>query len=226
MIFDSLSSEVIKASLVSKLAFSLGFKMISTTLKAEQQHKEVAKGAVITKFEDGTHDHSVDEAAEIAKRRWCTYTDWAETNGYNHSSIEEIAESYVKSSGKPIVKATDEILKLRASISGQSVEALKKAADKLTEVTQAKVQYRIDAIISELSDVKSYANAWYNNDKEDYQGALVHSSCDIEEILTKEWVETNYPVAMQSQIKYWSTYNNWDDAELVMIAADKQLLGL
>lgn len=226
MIFNSLSSEVIKAGLASKLAFSLGFKMISTTIKAKKVQDMALKQRQATNFETGTLDDSPLEEAEIAKRRWCSFSDWANTEGYNFSTIEEIAEAYVKSSGKPQVKASPEIIALRASISGQSVETLQKVADKQAEVTVAKVAYLIQNIMSELSDIKHYANGFYNNDKINQEGTLVHSSVDIEEIITKEWVEENYPLVMKSQINYWTRFNNWDDAELVMIQADKLELGI
>jgi len=218
MKFNDLSSQVIKSSLVGKLAYSLGFKAISSTLKA--------KRPLQLDFESGETDYTPLHEAELAKRKWATFVEWAETYGYDHSSIEEIAAKYVLSSGKPVQATPDNILELRAKASGISLTQLKAQADKARLVTQAKVQYQVDKVIHELSDIQEYANGFYNHDTVADDGTLVHSSVDIEEVITDEWVEANYEKAMQAQVAFWSKYNNWDDAELVLMLSDKQFLGL
>lgn len=218
MIFNDLSSEIVKAGVVSKLAFSLGFKMISATLKA-QQPKELV-------FETGEFDDTPVLEMGKAKRKWATFTEWAETQSFAHSTIQEIAEAYVKSSGKPIQTTPDNILELRAKASGRTLASLKEAAAKQEAVVRAKVQHRVDGIIADLADVKNYSNGWFHHDVEGEDGALHASSMDIEEILLDEWVEQAYEAVAKAQMKYWERFNNWDDAELVLIMADKALLGL
>jgi hypothetical protein len=218
MIFNDLSSEVIKAGVVSKLAFSLGFKMISTTLKAQQPRHFV--------FETGKFDDQPIIDMGIAKRKWATFTEWADTQDFAYSTIEEIAQAYVKSSGKPINPTPDHILELRAKASGKSLASLKQAAAQQEAVVRAKVQARVDSIIADLADVKAYANAWYHHDVEGEDGTLYASSMDIEQILVDEWVEQAYEAVAKAQMKYWERYNNWDDAELCLIMADKALMGL
>jgi hypothetical protein len=68
-----------------------------------------------------------------------------------------------------------------------------------------------------------YTNGYYIND-----GAIgnneetIHedSFIDIEDIIKDSWVIENYPKAVKSQTDYWSKYNNWDDGETILIAAD------
>lgn len=216
MLFDQLSSNVIRAGLVSKLAFSLGYKLISSQLKLKQPRQLKSTDGCFTDEYDYTPEHT----AENAKRIWAEFKAWAESNSYTISSLEDIAGSYIKGTGKPVVKANDEILSLRARVAGKSITGLKQAADKSQLIAQAKIAESVRSIVAELSDINAYANAWYYTGEE---GDI--EMMEISDIIKDDWVEENYPKVVKSQVAYWERYNNWDDTELMFIDADQKLLG-
>ena len=215
MLFNKLSSSVIKSGLVSKLAFSLGYKLIAAQLKLKQPRQ--------LKSDDGCfsneYDYTPENNAELAKRMWVEFKAWAETEDYAISSLEDIAASYVKGTGKPIVKANDEVLSLRAHISGKSIAGVKAAADKSQLIAQGRIAESVKAIVAEFKDINTYANAWYHTGSEGDIEAM-----EISDIIKDEWIEENYEKVVKSQVSYWERYNNWDDTELVFIDADLKLI--
>ena len=217
MLFNQLSSDVIKSGLVSKLAFSLGFKLIASTLKAQRPLNFKSDNGCFT----DEYDYTPLEDAELAKRKWVEFIEWAESNNYSISTIKEIAEAYMKGVGKPIVKATDDILALRAKVAGINVAQIKQAANKTQEVAANKIEEAVHKLVAEFSDIKTYANAWYHTGVHGDDATVL----EIDSIITTEWIEENYPKVLKAQVSYWTRYNNWDDAELILISADQQLLG-
>ena len=216
MLFNQLSSSVIKSGLVSKLAFSLGYKLIASQLKLKQPRQLKSEDGCFTDEYDYTPEHN----AEHAKRVWVEFKAWCESNDYKISTLEDIAGSYIKGTGKPVVKANDEVLSLRARVAGKSVAGIKQAADKSALIAQGKITESVRSIVAELSDITAYANAWYYTGEE---GDI--EMMEINDIIKDEWVEENYPKVLKSQIAYWERFNNWDDVELVFIDADQKLLG-
>lgn len=209
MTFSSLQSEVIKKGLVSKQAFSLGFKLIGAQLKAEQYIPTHKMDMPIDE-----HDDSPLKNMQHAKRLWIALQDYAATHGYEISTLEDVARAYVIGSSKPIVKADAEMLARRARIAGTNEREINESAARSIMKTQAILEEKVNKIVAELSDIHSYANAWLN----------VTEEIDENVLFTKEWLEENYPKIVKAQIRFWQTYNNWDDAELILIEADQALL--
>jgi hypothetical protein len=216
MIFTQLSSSVIRNGLVSKLAFSLGFKLIASHLKAQRPLNFKSENGCFT----NEYDYTPKEEAELAKRKWVEFKEWAESNDYSISTIEEIAEAYMKGVGKPLVKADEAVLSLRARVSGSNVAQVKLAANKAQEQAASKIQEQVARIVAEFSDIKTYANEWYHTGAEGDDSTLM----ELSDIILDDWVAENLPKVIKAQVAYWTKYNNWDDTELVFIEADQQLV--
>lgn len=226
MLFSQLSSELMKASLISKLAYSVGFKAIAASIKAKKPLMPLMEDGC----NEGKMDYSPIEQATQRKKEWACLVEFAQTHSYKIDDIGTIAQAYVKGSGKPIQKVSTDIVNLRAIVSGTSIAGLHHAVDKQREVAIAKTVEMIKGIVSEFSDIGEYANEWYQDDVEDeegnhHSGLLQRESVSIEKILLNDWVVENYPKVVKSQCAYWQRYQNWDDAELIMMAADQQLIG-
>ena len=212
MLFNQLSSEVIKAGLISRFAFSLGFKLIAAAKKAQQPHT--------LNFETGEIDDTPQDSLKQAKRNWAIFKEFAETHNYPISDLKEITAAYAKSTNKPVVTASNDMLVLRAKVSGVSLSALKDRENKERVIAVAKQQEALDKLISDLDDVINYTNAWYYTGEDSDEEHTI----EIEDIIQDSWINDTYPKILKSQVAFWTKYNNWDDVEVVMIAADQELL--
>lgn len=217
MLFNSLSSELIKSQLVAKLAYSVGYKAINAAIQAKKPLQLECIDGCFT----GEFDRSPLVKAQMAKRAWAVLVEFANTHYYTIDPISSIADTYIKGSGKPIQKASTDIINLRASVSGTSITGLHKQEDKQREVLIAKKTEEVQGIITEFSDIAEYANSWYEERSDGLDGI---GAVDLEDILTDDFVIENYPKIVKTQCNFWSKYNNWDDAELIMIASDQELL--
>jgi hypothetical protein len=204
MLFDLLNSEVIKQGLISKLQFSLGYKLIASHLKTLQPPK--------LDFETKEIDTTPLTQAMQAKRKFAEFQDYCATHGYMVSELPEIVASYVNSSNRPVQATNQDIIALRAKISGKSQQDLYEKAEKLNLTLKAKLEEKVHKILSEMQDIHTYIET------ED-------TAMDMDEVILDDWVKLNYEKVLKSQTAYWSRYNNWNDAELVLIEADLQLLG-
>jgi hypothetical protein len=214
MLFTTLSSEVIKAGLVSRFAFSLGFKLIAAAQKANRP-------AVVDPL-SGEMDYTPQDNLKHAKRSWAIFKEFAETHNYPISTLAEIAIAYAKSTNKPVVSASDDMIALRAKVSGISLSALKDRETKERIIAVARQQEALHKLISDLDDMVNYTNAWYENQtgvEGDTEGTM-----EEDDVIPDAWVNDTYPKILKSQIAFWTKYNNWDDAEVCMIAADQELL--
>src|ERR1035437_3591947 len=160
MLFTQLSSELMKASLISKLAYSIGFKAIAASIKA----KKPLVLALENGCNEGNLDYSPIEQATQRKKEWACLVEFAQTHSYKLDDIGTIAQAYVKGSGKPIQKVSTDIVNLRAMVSGLSIAGLHQAVDKQREVAIAKTGELMKGIVSEFSDIGEYANEWYQDD--------------------------------------------------------------
>jgi hypothetical protein len=200
------------------MQFSLGYRMIAATLKAVNPPMD---------FETGAVDEKPAAAAKHAKRMFASFQDYVNTNGYDVDSIDSIIESYIKGTGLQLTQTPDTVINLRAKVSGLNASTLKSKADQAREIAIAKKQEEINKIAAEFKDLTIYNNAYYI-----HSGAISNSDAlevedsyiDIEEIILNDWVAENYPKVLKSQINYWTRFNNWDDAELVLIDSDQQTL--
>jgi hypothetical protein len=217
VLFDKLSSELIKEQLIARFVYTIGFKAINACLKAQPYLKENKPLPLI----DGYIDETILNNATTAKRQWACLQDFAATKGYRIDNIEAVAEAFIKGTGKPTEKTNDHITSLRASVSGMSETALKAQANKQRLTDIAKKEEEVNSIITEFADIKEYANIWYI---ESDLGDVQPNSVDIEDFLSDEWVHETYPKIVKTQCAFWNKYNNWDDAELVLIDADNQLI--
>jgi hypothetical protein len=219
MLFDNLDSIVIKQALMAKLQFSLGYRLIAAVLKANKPP--------VQNFETGLEDDSPKDALKHAKRAFITFNDYCMTHGYQVDTIEAVIESYVKGTGRQPSNIPPETIALRAKIAGMKEDKLKSSADKAREIAIGKQQEQLEKLKAEFMDLTIYANGYYHTDAAlDNSGNNEHedSYLDIDEIITDSWIVENYPKAVASQTKYWSRYNNWDDAEVLLISSDQETL--
>lgn len=219
MLFDQLNSNLIKSGIISRLAFSLGFKLINTAQRAKREriYKPLD-------FELGTPETSAQEEHELARRNWSEFKAYAESNSFPIETLGTIAEAYIRGAGKPITTASPAVLSLRASVSGKTIAGFKASEDKARLVTLAKAEEQVNSIVASMQDLDCYANDFYNHCHIDDFGALVSSSVEIQDIITDEFCLLTYPKILKSQLTFWERFNNWDDAELVLIQADQALL--
>jgi hypothetical protein len=219
MLFNTLESATIKQGVISRLAFSLGFKLINSTIQAkrEQTFKPL-------NFDTGELDYSKQQQAEICKRNWAEFKTYCETNSYTIDTLEVIAQAYTKGKGKQATNVNNDVVALRARVTGLSIATLKDKADQARVKAIAKAEEQTKHIVAELSDVTTYANAWYHTCHVDDFGGLASSSVEIRDILTDEFIVTTYPKVLKNQCEYWQKWNNWDDAELVLISSDQLTL--
>jgi ElaB/YqjD/DUF883 family membrane-anchored ribosome-binding protein len=219
MLFNDLSSDLMKQALVAKMQYSLGYKMIAAVLRAANP---------VINFETKAIDDTFNDAAKLAKKTFASYQDFVHTNGYQVDSITQIIESYVKGTGLNLTQTPKEVLDNRAKLSGRSVESLKSRADAAREVQIAKKQEEINKLAAEFQDITIYANAYYNHNaaigNNDHNADFEDTYVDIEDILVDSWVIDTYPKCVKSQEAFWSRYNNYDDAEIVLILADNDLI--
>ncbi len=219
MLFNQLSSELIKSGIISRLNFSLAFKVINSQIQAR---KEVALNEL--DFELGTKATVKQEASEKARRNYSEFKAFCESYDYAIDSLEVVAQAYVKGTGKPATKVNAEVMNLRAMVSGKSIAGINAVADKQRAIAIAKAEEQVKSIVAEFQDLDSYANEFYNHCHIDDFGGLASSSVEIKDIITDEFVSETYPKIVKSQCDYWNKYGNWDDAELVLIAADQKLI--
>lgn len=214
MLFTNLSSEVIKAGLIARFAFSLGFKLIAAAQRAKRPQE--------LNFETGAPDYTPQDNLKTAKRNWAIFKEFSDTHNYPISSLSDIAEAYAKSTNKPVVTSDAAMLALRAKISGISPALLQDKENKLRVLAVAKQQETLKALVTELDDLVNYTNAWY----EDSTGTHgdEETTIEIDDIIPDSWVNDTYPKILKSQVAFWTKYNNWDDAEVCLIAADQELL--
>lgn len=206
MLFNNLSSEVIKAGLISRRQFSLGYSMISKHIQAQLPLK--------IDMETGVEDRTPQVNSGKAQQVWRNFQDYCQTNDYQTSSLEEIIAAYINGTNRPIQGTPDAVLALRAKVSGENAKKLKEKADHETAIKKAKLAEKLQALSLELSDCEATANRWYGED----------STIEDIELIPDTWVIETYPKIVKTQVAYWTRFNNWDDAELVMIDADNALL--
>ena len=216
MKYEYILSNTIRNALVSKMNFSLGFSLISATLKA--------KRPLQTKMDtEGELDYSPIEAAKLAKIKWQVFQDHVRTLDVVVTPLSEIIESYIKSSRKTVQHAPDSVLAIRARVSGCSIEQLRNQAEAGAKVAEAKLRAAVAKCAEDFSDLESYTNEWYSSvGIEDHEEKSVY--IELDDIFTDAWVVDKYEDAVKSQTAYWSKYNNWDDAELVLIDEDLKML--
>lgn len=212
MLFNNLSSQVIKSGLVSRYAYSLGFKLIATAIKA--------KKPLELNIETGSLDYSPQEALKLAKRNWAIFKEFAETHGFPVDDLAEIAGAYAKSTNKPVISASSDVVALRAKISGISTTLLQDKENKQRIIAVEKQQESLKALITDLDNLTLYTNDWYNTGVEGDE----ENTIEEDDIMPDIWINDTYPKILKSQVAFWTKYNNWDDAEVCLIAADQTLL--
>lgn len=212
MLFTNLSSHIIKSGLVSRYAFSLGFKLIAAALQAKRPQQ--------LDFETGAVDYTPQDNLKQAKRNWAIFKEFAETHNFPHSELAEIAEAYAKSTNKPVVTASSDMVALRARISGLSTTSLQAAENKQRDIAVARQRETLQALICELDNLTLYTNEWFQTGQDED----TDHTMEEDDILPDAWVNDTYPKILKSQVAFWTKYNNWDDAEVCLIAADQELL--
>lgn len=204
MLFDTLDSTLMKQALASKMQYRLGFTMIAAAKKAALVQP--------LNFETQEPDNTAATLLKAAKKAFASFQEYCETNAYQVDPLESIIQSFVASTGKP-VQSSPELVNLRAKVSGMNVVSLHAAADKQRVILLAKAQEQMLKLKAEFFDLTIYNNGFYEDER-----------TDIEDILVDEWVVLNYPKVVKSQCTFWSKYNNWDDAELIIMDSDQQTL--
>ena len=219
MLFDNLYSEVIKQSLMAKLQYSLGYKLIAAVKRA--------KLPTPMNFETGLPDDTNKDALKYAKRAFVSFGDYCMTQGYQIDTIEAIIESYIKGTGKQPSNTNAEIINARARISGLSPEKLQMTANNTRERAIAKQKEDMESLKAEFMDLEIYNNGFYQQDVAlDNSGLNDHndSYIDTGDLIKNSWVIENYPKAVKIQIAYWTRWNNWDDAEVMLIEEDQKTI--
>lgn len=219
MLFENLDSYVIKQSLMAKLQYSLGFRMIAAVKKAHQVQP--------INFETGKPDDSAAIALKRAKRAFISFQDYCATHAYQIDPLEAIIESYIKSTGKQPSNTPAEVIAARAKISGMNIEKLHAESDKARERAIGKQEEELNKLKADFVDLQIYTNGFFHTDAAlDNSGENDHedSYLDMEEVITDSWVAENYPKALKSQVAYWTRWNNWDDGEVLMIASDQETI--
>ena len=204
MIFNNLDSTLMKSALASKMQYKLGFTMIAAAKKASDVQP--------ISFETKTPDESASIALKEAKKAFASFQEFCDTEMYTVDSLDTIILIFVASTGKPIHSSPD-VVSLRSKVSGMNESKLHAAADSQRTIAIGKAEEQMLKIKAEFNDLTIYNNGFYNDER-----------TDIEDIFTDEWVVLNYPKVVKSQCTFWSKYNNWDDAELVMMDSDQQAI--
>ena len=190
---------------MAKMQFSLGYRLVGAVLSAAKVRK--------MDFETSELDIKPDIALKEAKKAFASFGDYCLTYGYQIDPISSIIESYVKSTGLSHTPVPKAVLSLRAKVSGLSEEKLKTTQDTARLKAIAIQEEAVHNLAAEFKDIQVYINGYYDTEQ-----------TDIEDIILDSWVVENYPKVLKSQTAYWSRFNNWDDAELVMIDSDQQIL--
>jgi hypothetical protein len=205
MLFDTLCSTVIKQNLMAKMQYSLGYRLVGAVLSAAKPRK--------LDFETSELDIKPDIDLKEAKKAFASFGDYCLTYGYTIDPISSVIESYIKGTGKQPSNTPKDVLSLRAKVSGLSEDKLKQSQDAQRLKAIAVQEEAINSLRAEFMDIQVFFNGFYDVDQ-----------TDIEDIILDSWVIENYPKVLKSQTSYWSRFNNWDDAELILIEEDQNTL--